>query len=177
MKVFFVVLAGLLVFTSNEKVFASDTIGKVGDRISVALPGAALLMAIAYSDKDGVIQFSETYAAATAITFGLKYSINEKRPNGEEHSFPSFHTSSSFAAASFIQNRYGWFYGAPAYLASSLVGWSRIESREHWAKDVVGGAVIGAAAGFFFTKPYKGVGLSPVVGNHVLGIQISKNLD
>ncbi|CAK0768850.1 lipid A 4'-phosphatase [Gammaproteobacteria bacterium] len=176
MKISLMVGTVALAFLTSGKVEASDTIRTVGEGISVALPGAALIMAMSYADRNGAIQFAESYGVATVVTFGLKYAINEQRPNGEGHSFPSFHTSSSFAAAAFIQNRYGWFYGAPAYLASSLVGWSRIESREHWGKDVIGGAVLGIAAGWFFTKPYKDVELAPVVGNHFMGIQISKRL-
>ncbi|MFM6936630.1 MAG: hypothetical protein ACKOXH_02940, partial [Aquirufa sp.] len=35
----------------------------------------------------------------TAITQGLKYAVNETRPDGTEHSFPSGHTATAFFGA------------------------------------------------------------------------------
>src|SRR5690349_3992866 len=40
---------------------------------------------------------------AFVITEGLKYAINERRPNGGLHSFPSGHTSIAFTGAEFIR--------------------------------------------------------------------------
>ena len=77
-------------------------------------------------------------------TYTLKYSVNEERPNGEDsHSFPSGHTSVSFAGAEFIRKEYGWGWGIPAYLAAGFVGYSRVNAREHYSWDVVTGAAIG----------------------------------
>ncbi len=47
------------------------------------------------------------------VAFGLKGLVNEDRPNGEPHSFPSAHTSTTFAGAEFIRKEYGWSWGAP----------------------------------------------------------------
>lgn len=80
------------------------------------------------------------------VTFGLKSVVNEERPNGENKSFPSAHTSTTFAAAEFIRKEYGWGWGTPAYLAAGFTGWSRVENREHYWQDVVAGAVIGVLA-------------------------------
>ena len=79
-----------------------------------------------------------------AVTFALKSAVGEERPNGQdEHSFPSGHTSTTFAGAEFIRKQYGWTWGAPAYLAAAFVGWSRVETHDHWAQDVIVGAAIG----------------------------------
>jgi membrane-associated phospholipid phosphatase len=171
-----VVLSAILFFlTATCNVFASQAVKTAGDVVAVAVPAAALAIALTPpSDKDGVLQFVEAYGTAAAVTYGLKYSINERRPNGEKHSFPSFHASSTFAAATFIEKRYGGVLGIAAYLASGFVGWSRIESREHWAKDVFAGAAIGIASGYIFTKPYKGFVVSPVAGNGLWGLSIAK---
>jgi membrane-associated phospholipid phosphatase len=80
---------------------------------------------------------------ATTVTYGLKYSVDEQRPNGESGSFPSGHTAVTFAGAEFIRKEYGWAWGAPAYLAASFVGWSRVATQDHWSHDVLAGAAIG----------------------------------
>lgn len=86
---------------------------------------------------------------AGAVTYGLKYSVEERRPDGSgDDSFPSGHTSISFAAAEFTRKTYGWGWGAPAYLAASYVGWSRVETQDHWAHDVAVGAAIGILSNY-----------------------------
>lgn len=45
--------------------------------------------------------------------------MSKDRPDDSgDDSFPSGHTD-SFMAATFIQQRYGWQYGLPAYVAAS----------------------------------------------------------
>lgn len=86
---------------------------------------------------------------AGAVTYGLKSTVQERRPNGEDdNSFPSGHTSISFAAAEFTRKTYGWAWGAPAYAAASFVGWSRVETQDHWAHDVAVGAAIGILSNY-----------------------------
>ncbi|MDH4231150.1 MAG: phosphatase PAP2 family protein [Nitrospirota bacterium] len=171
----FIIFSMVFSFLSGAgSVFASDAIETAGDAVALAAPATALVMTLTRSDREGAFQFLESYAVSSAVTIGLKYTVKERRPNGEKHSFPSFHTSSAFTAATFIRNRYGWRYGIPAYLAASFVGWSRIESKEHWTRDVLGGAAIGVASAFIFTKPYKGAVVTPVVGEHFLGFALSR---
>lgn len=86
---------------------------------------------------------------AGAVTYGLKSSVEERRPDGSgDDSFPSGHTSISFAAAEFTRKQYGWAWGAPAYAAASFVGWSRVETKDHWAHDVAVGAAIGILSNY-----------------------------
>jgi hypothetical protein len=87
--------------------------------------------------------FFLAFGRMEVITYGLKYSIDEQRPNGQPHSFPSGHTSASFMGAEFIRKEYGWWFGAPAYAAASYVGWTRQQSRNHYSRDVFAGAAIG----------------------------------
>src|SRR5262249_36325565 len=87
---------------------------------------------------------------STLATEVLKGAVNERRPNGGAHSFPSGHTSFAFTGAEFIRKEYGWGWGAPAYLAAGFVGWSRVEAQAHHTHDVLAGAVIGVLANHDF---------------------------
>ena len=98
------------------------------------------------------------------ITHSLKYSVNKKRPNGRgSRSFPSGHTSVAFTAAGFMHKRYGFSYGLPAYLAASFVGYSRVESKNHYPDDVYAGALIGIVSAFYFTEPNPNYRLLPKI--------------
>jgi PAP2 superfamily len=90
------------------------------------------------------------------VTAGLKYSIDETRPNGEAHSFPSGHASIAFTGAEFIRKEYGWHWAAPAYVAAGFVGWSRVESKKHYTHDVVAGAALGILANHDFWLRHDG---------------------
>lgn len=82
------------------------------------------------------------------VTYGLKAVVDAERPNGKSGSFPSGHTATTFAGAEFIRKEYGWGWGAPAYLAAAFVGWSRVETDDHWWHDVAVGAAIGVASNY-----------------------------
>jgi membrane-associated phospholipid phosphatase len=119
------------------------------------LPGTASVLTLWHWDWDGALQFGESAAVTLGATYGLKYAVNERRPNGGNESFPSAHSSISFSAAEFMRKRYGWEYGIPAYAAASFVAYSRVEAREHYPQDVIAGAGIGILSSYLFTKPYK----------------------
>ena len=129
-------------------------VGRSGDIIQIALPVGAALYSFGEKDNQGLKQMLFSGLASTAITHALKYSVNEKRPNGGKHSFPSGHTSISFAASTYMWKRYGYEYGLPMTLLAGYVGYSRVETRAHFIHDVVVGAIIGVGTSVFFTTPY-----------------------
>jgi membrane-associated phospholipid phosphatase len=81
------------------------------------------------------------------ITQGLKVTVNRTRPDGSRYSFPSGHTSGTFAAAAVLQRHYGWRVGAPAYALATYVGGSRLEENKHYMSDVLFGAGVGIVSG------------------------------
>lgn len=130
-------------------------VAKSTDAIVIALPVAALTGVLVQKDWKGLIQGVETAGATAAATLILKYSIKEMRPDySNTHSFPSGHSSISFATAAFVQRRYGWAVGAPAYALSCYVAWGRVFAKKHHVWDVCAGAVIGAASAYIFTTPF-----------------------
>jgi membrane-associated phospholipid phosphatase len=147
------------------KVAVADGIQTAGDVLQIALPATAAGLSLSHRDSQGTLQLGESLAVTLGLTFGLKYSVDDERPNGGRHSFPSGHTSVSFSAAEFMRKRYGWEYGVPAYVVASFVAYSRVESGEHFAHDVVAGAAIGILSSYIFSKPYKGWQVVSVEGD------------
>jgi membrane-associated phospholipid phosphatase len=149
-----------------------QTAADVGE---IGLVGLALGKSAAERDWQGVGQFGLAEATTLGITTGLKYGFPEERPNHSDNkSFPSGHTSASFAAAGYLQKRYGWQWGLPATLAASIVGLSRVESKDHHWYDVVAGAALGEITAYVFTTPRdSNVRFLPWADTHGAGVYMS----
>jgi len=148
------VLAALaLVVACCPAARADDKVQTAGDVLQVALPSAAIVATLAQRDEAGTKQLVLSLGVTWAVTTALKYATHETRPNGGDLSFPSGHTSSSFATAEFMRRRYGWKWGVPFYALAAFVGYSRVESHMHYTHDVIAGAAIGFASSFIFTTP------------------------
>lgn len=147
-----------------------------GDVLLYAMPAVALGSTVIIGDGKGTWQFAKGFVLNQAVTIGLKYAINKPRPydNGDK-AFPSGHTSTTFQSAAFIQRRYGWKYGIPAYLLASFTGYSRINANKHDGWDVLAGAIIGVGSSYIFTKPYQRehmeLSFNSWDGNYVLGFK------
>ena len=169
-----ILLAGLLLCWRDSSL-ASDAIATTGDILQYVLPATAAGLTVAYRDGRGALQFGESAAVTLAVTYSLKYAVNEKRPNGGHQSFPSGHTSISFSSAEFMRKRYGWEYGVPAYALASFVAYSRVEARQHHPQDVVAGAAIGILSSYIFTRPYKGWTVQAEADAKYYGIRLSRS--
>jgi membrane-associated phospholipid phosphatase len=84
---------------------------------------------------------------AEVLTFGLKQAARRARPEGSGFSFPSGHTTVTFASATVLQRHFGWRIGIPAYAVASYVAASRVQQRRHYLSDVAFGAALGSVAG------------------------------
>ena len=111
---------------------ATYTIGRVTRSPKVTLVGADLLQAQIMSQ---------------ALTAAVKMSVRRTRPDGSQYSFPSGHTSVTFASATVLQRDLGWKVGIPAYGVATYVAASRIQEKRHFLSDVAFGAAIGIVAG------------------------------
>jgi membrane-associated phospholipid phosphatase len=82
-----------------------------------------------------------------ALTAIFKQATQRSRPEGSGYSFPSGHTTVTFASATVLQRHFGWKVGLPAYAVASYVAASRVEMKRHYLSDVAFGAALGIAAG------------------------------
>jgi len=138
---------------SNEGLYSSgETIGSArlqfGSALAVLavgrLTGSPKLTAV------GADLVSANIVAQT-LTTGIKIAARRTRPDGTEFSFPSGHTSVSFATATVLQRHFGWKGGVPAYAMASFVAASRIHEKRHFLSDVTFGAAVGIVSGWAVT--------------------------
>lgn len=169
------ILLSLLSISITPRVHAAapltdrqEDAGEVGSTLQYAVPLTALALTYVLHTTRDTDRFSLSsedllhlngsprhdlllaIGRSAALTEALKFAVNEKRPNGGDHSFPSGHTSFAFSGAEFIRKEYGWQWGIPAYLAAGYVGWSRVEANAHHTHDVLAGAAIGILANHDF---------------------------
>ena len=149
-------LALFLCLSTSVEARAADGIAVAGHILQYVLPASAAGLTLGYKDAQGALQLGESIALSYGVTYGLKYSVDEMRPDGGRYSFPSGHTSISFCAAEFIRRRYGWEYGIAAYTLASFVAYTRLETDKHHPQDIVAGAAIGFVSSNIFTRPYRG---------------------
>ncbi len=144
------------------------------DVIAVAIPATALAVTLIEKDWEGLKEGALTAAVTAGVTLGLKYLIKENRPDfSNAHSFPSGHSSVTFAASTYIGRRYGWKWSIPAYALSTYTAWGRVYGKKHHWWDVAAGAAIGAASAMIFTHPYMQkheVALVPAVSETSAGV-------
>ena len=96
----------------------------------------------------------EALSVNGAATLALKLIVNDETPNDHDLAWPSGHTSSSFTAAAVLDELYGPEVGIPAYLGAGFVGYRMMDSGDHWASDVLFGAVLGYIVGHNVAHKY-----------------------
>lgn len=158
--------------TSSEKGVKIST-----DVVAITLPVVTLAYVLATKDWEGLKEGAFTAAATAGATLILKYTVHKRRPDGSDfHSFPSGHTSVTFATAAFVQRRYGWKWGIPAYALAAYTGWGRTYAKKHDWWDVLAGAAIGAGSAYIFTHPFArdhDLTLTPLSDGHNFAISAS----
>ena len=169
------ILSFLFLLLAAAPVLAKSSLKKSGDITHLLLPATALGATLVIEDDyQGSWQLIKTGVVSRVAVEGLKYAVDKDRPDDSgDDSFPSGHTADSFAAATFIQQRYGWKWGIPAYIGATFVGYTRVDSDKHYVEDVLAGAAIGIISGLYFTEPYSGITISPIAKSGHYGINFS----
>ncbi len=130
-------------FKDHQKI-DKDT-SHIGDLLGTGVPGLAVAFGQMYWDPWQGKNHLRSILTAGAMTYTLKYAFGRNRPGSSEshQSFPSGHTSTTFATATALSYAYGWKVGVPAYALAVFTGASRWSDDAHWFSDVVGGAFVG----------------------------------
>ena len=149
------------------QVSRAQFVEKSTDVLCLLPTATAAVLTLVNQDEKGLKQFALSTLTSAALSYGLEACITKRRPDGDgNHSMPSTHTMIAFSGASFLQRRYGWKWGAPAYAVATYVAWGRVHSKRHDVWDVLAGTAIGVGCTYIFTKPFmKGVdvAVSPAV--------------
>lgn len=156
MRKHLLIIISLLLLVPHTTLWAQSRDGvKTSTDILMFLPGAVGAgIAVFGGDSDGFWQLAKSGVTAVAASYALKYTVKKERPDGsDKKSFPSNHTAVAFAGAAYLQQRYGWECGVPAYLLSSYVAWGRVYSKRHDYWDVLAGAAIGIGSAYIYTRP------------------------
>ncbi len=169
--------------TKAQGGFARD-LSRVGEHFgNPVYSGPALAALWAYgrlSDRRGLshsaLRIAGGVVASAVVAGGLKEVVGRWRPNESPDdpsrtrafsghaSFPSGHTTVAFGLAAGIdqETRPRWVPWV-VYPLAGVTAWSRVHDREHWASDVVAGAVVGLWATHKFRLVVDSRGVSTVV--------------
>lgn len=145
------------------------------DIVTGLLPLTSYAIAYFKDDDLGKEQFLRSNVVSLILTTALRGAFNEtswgRRPNGDPYGFPSGHVAFSSASAAFLQDRYGWQYGLPAYALVGYVAYVRVDGNNHHWRDAVAGAALSYGVSKLFVTPENATYLAPVIGPDFLGMR------
>ena len=153
------VLGGTLVQVGGA--LATYAVGRIADDRAVAHLGSDLIRA---------------QVLTRVATQGIKLTVRRACPDGGNFSFPSGHSSGTFATATVLQRHLGWKAGVPAYAFATYVAGSRLQKNRHYVSDVMFGAAIGILAGRTVTvgRGRARFAVAPLATNGGVGVALVK---
>lgn len=86
------------------------------------------------------------FALTVGLSQGLKYGVNETRPNGEPRGLPSGHAALAFASATILDREYGYvspWISIGGYACAAGTQVLRIRHNAHWMNELTLGAALG----------------------------------
>jgi lipid A 4'-phosphatase len=152
-------------FFANDSFAAQNrrsSLRTFGDYIQIINPIFAAGFA---SQEKGFGHFAIIYSQTFAIMYGTKLIAKSgkwrisKRPYIENkkdryEGFPSGHTASAFAAASYVRtfSDEHKLLSIPLYITAAVTGYSRVKAKEHTGLQVVAGAALAEIVTFVNSK-------------------------
>ena len=131
----------------GDKKFMPDWMASTGDHYISQKWFLAALPVTFLINKDGDwenIRYAGAAIGGTGIiTYALKHIFHKTRPNGDDLSFPSGHTSFSFSTAVVVHQLYGTPLSIPFWAMALITSLSRINDKSHYPSDVIFGATLG----------------------------------
>ena len=173
------ILGGLLAALPLSASAADATTLLVGDVVTGLSPFVSFGIAYFKDDTEGEKQWARTIAINEIVNTGLRVGLNNtswgRRPDGSQYGFPSGHAGFVFAQAAFLQERYGWKYGVPAFVVASGVSYIRVREDKHRWRDVIAGGGLAYGISFLTVTPLGALHLAPVVGPDWIGIRFQRS--
>lgn len=146
-----------------------------GDIVTGVVPLAALAIAYFKDDVEGEKQWLRNTVVNQVLTSAARLGFNEtslgERPNGHSYGFPSGHVAFIASGASFLQERYGWKYGVPAWMLTGYAAYVRVDNDKHHVRDVVASSILAYGVGKLFVTPKIATNLAPVIGPDFIGMR------
>ena len=153
----------------------------IGDVVTGLVAAAAVGSTYAYDDPEGRWMLLKSAGTSYTANGLLRLAFDEHewgtRPNGKGYGFPSGHAGFMAAGAAFMQERYGWQWGVPAWLATGYVSWVRVEITDHhrW-RDIAAAVVLAQGVAWWLVEPYEnrgGVRVSPLFTPEATGVNLA----
>ena len=159
----FLIVAGTSIseskFEKNIKTRIRNRVGndyefKIDDYLIYA-PAIEMYLADALGAKSKNHWFDQTKyllmsnLLSSGISFSIKNIVNKERPNGDNLSFPSGHTTVAFTNATVLKNEFkdsSVLLAYSGYAFAATAGTFRMINNKHWFSDVLAGAGIGILA-------------------------------
>lgn len=147
-----IMFTSLMSMTFNKSAQAhSSGFERFGDVAMIAIPVTAGFISLWKGDKEGFFQLAEGQIYTGALTHGLQLWVDAERPNGNGLSWPSGHAAAAAQGAAYLQFRYGWEYGLPAYATTVAVAWSRVNAGKHHWRDVISSIILATGIQYIIT--------------------------
>ena len=145
------------------------------DILTAVVPLTGLSVAYFTHDTEGKKEWLRNIVVNQVLTSALRLGFNEtswgRRPDGNDYGFPSGHVAAVMAGATFLGERYGWKWGAPAYLASAYVAYVRIDNDKHHLRDVIASGALAYGVAWLTVTPKNPTHLAPVIGPDFIGLR------
>ncbi len=145
-----------------------------GDIITGVVPLGALTYAWLIDDTEGEKEWLRNTAASQILNTTARVIFNPslgRRPNGHQYGFPSGHVSFVTSGAAFLQDRYGWKFGVPAYILAGYVASERVRDDHHYWRDVIAAGALSFGVAKLFVTPQNATYMAPVIGPDFIGMR------
>lgn len=168
-------IAALLGLNSSLLYAQTSTKDTVSDVITGLVPIGGLAIAYIKDDDLGKKQWLRNISAELVLNTLARGIFDQtslgERPSGRPYGFPSGHVGFVVGGAAFLQERYGWHYGLPAYMLAAYVANERVDEDHHYARDVLAAAALSYGVGRLFVTRQNATHLAPVIGPDFMGMR------